>query len=405
MPNHNTRFLLSFFGTSAALLALLAGLNVAVDPFGAHPELSANAFDDAREIGDTRTAKAELVRHFPGHTVLIGSSRVRKGYDPESPLFEDGPACNLGLGGTNFTELAHALRFTLQQPHVRRIILCLDFQGFNETRESNYDFEASRFNPELSPLDYHAVITLSSQTTFSTVETILRKANGEAPESTPLGFHTEGVASSHLPPARLAYGTVVKSLESPDRLAGYRYSADRIALLGELVRDSRERDVELIVLIQPTHAIMQETIAVAGLWEVLEDWERDVVRVVAEASGGQTPVWDFTGYSPYTTEPLLTSTASSVQENAWFYEPSHCKPQLGEQVLRRIFGKPDADPEFGARLTPANIEQHLAELRGYRAIWSKYSEESRIVRQVAAEFGFESRPVILAGGEHHEPAK
>jgi hypothetical protein len=325
---------------------------------------------------------------------------VRKGYDPESPLFEDGPACNLGLGGTNFSEMAHALLYTLQQPQVRRVILCLDFQGFNETRTSNYDFESSRFNPDLSAVDYQAVLTLSAQTTFSSVETVLRKAQGELPESTPLGFHTAGVASSNLSPARLAYGTVVKSLEDADRLAGYRYSADRIKLLGNLVRRCRHHNVELIVLIQPTHAIMQETIAIAGLWEVMEDWERDIVAAVAEASGGETPVWDFTCYTPYTTEPLLTSTATNVRENSWFYEPSHCKPQLGEQVLLRIFGRPAADPDFGARLTPANIEAHLAELRAERAAWSiECAEERQIIEQIAAEFGYEPRPVVVAGGE------
>jgi hypothetical protein len=400
MPGSDVRFLFSFFGTTAVLLALLAGVNLVVDPFGAHPELSSDVFRNAREIGDTRTAKAELVRHFPGHTVLIGSSRVRKGYDPQSPLFEDGPACNLGLGGTNFTEMAHALQFTLQQPQVRRIILCLDFQGFNESRTSNYDFESSRFNPELSPVDYQAVLTLSAQTTFSTVETVLRKAHGELPESTPLGFHTAGVASSRLPPARLAYGTVLKSLEDADRLAGYRYSAERIELLADLTRQCRRQNVELIVLIQPTHAIMQETIAVAGLWEVMEDWERDVVTAVHEASAGQTPVWDYTCYTPYTTEPLLTSTAANVSENAWFYEPSHCKPGLGEQVLLRIFGKPGADPGFGSRLTPENIEGHLAELRLGRTVWSlQFAEEQQIVEQIGAEFGYKPRPVVLVGGE------
>jgi hypothetical protein len=241
---------------------------------------------------------------------------------------------------------------------------------------------------------------LRAQTTSTTFETVFRKAQGELPESTSLGFHTAGVASSNLPPARLAYGTVVKSLEDADRLAGYRYSADRIELLADLTRKCRRHHVELIVLIQPTHAIMQETIAVAGLWDVMEDWERDIVAAVDGASAGSTPVWDFTCYTPYTTEPLLTSTAVSVQENAWFYEPSHCKPALGEQVLLRIFEKDNGDREFGARLTPENIESHLAELRLGRTVWSiQHDEEQQIVEQIAAEFGYTPRPLVLVGGE------
>jgi hypothetical protein len=54
----------------------------------------------------------------------------------------------------------------------------------------------------------------------------------------------------------------------------------------------------------------------------------------------------------------------------WHWEPGHFKKELGDLVLDRILDVPaPADTpveDFGIKLTPANIESHLAGVRSHR---------------------------------------
>jgi hypothetical protein len=393
-------FLRSFLCVSGVLLAGIVLLNRAVDPYGAYRGFPSDLFLEAKGVQDTRTWKAELVRHFTGSTVLVGSSRVRTGYDPESTAIPDRPACNLGIGGTNFYELAYVLDFILQQPRVRRIVLCLDFQQFTAGRTVSNDFDVSRFNPGQPPFDYHCNLLLRQEAARISLETLARHVTGTASDLTPLGFHRPEAVEDDAPAAKLAERSLRSALNNPDTLAGFRYSQERLSDLARAVRDCRTKRVELIVVIHPVHATMLESVRGAGLWDEYEQWVRDVARIVAEASDGATPVWDFTGYGPYTDEPLLTSTAEDLHSNRWFWEPSHCKAELGEQVLRRIFDSPHADPGFGRRITPDNAERHLAQILFEREAWARTNgDEAAAVEAIARAAGYEPNVTVVAGAE------
>ncbi len=393
-------FVRSFLWVSGVLLAGIVLLNRAVDPYGAYRGFPSDVFLEAKGVQDTRTWKAELVRHFTGSTVLVGSSRVRTGYDPESAAIPGGPACNLGIGGTNFYELAYVLDFILQQPRVRRIVLCLDFHQFTAGRTVSNDFDVSRFNPGQPPFDYHCNLLLRQEAARLSLETLARHVTGTASHLTPLGFHRPEAVEVDVPAAKLADRSLRSALNNPDTLAGFRYSPERLHDLAGITRDCRAKGVELIVVIHPVHVTMLEAVRCAGLWEEYERWERDVVQIVAEASGGATPVWDFTGYGPYTAEPLLTSTAEDLHANRWFWEPSHCKAELGEQVLRRILDSPDADTSFGRRVTPDSAQRHLAQIELEREAWLRANrDEAAAVKEIARAAGYEPNVVVVAETE------
>ncbi len=347
MRSGSADFVRSFLLVSAALLGGVGVLNRAVDPYGVYGGFPAESFRDIQVGGGTRISKAELVRHFPGSTFFVGSSRVEVAYNPESKAIPDAPICNLGISATNFYELSYVLDYILKQPQLRRIVLFLDFQQFTAARGVSYDFDLSRFNTRLSSFDYHCNVLLRKGVTRLSLKTLDYYFRGRQDVVTPLGYRRPAAMDTDESLAERAHNVLRFALRDPETLGGFQYSPERMAALQSFVRKCRDADVDLIVVIQPTHATMLESFRCAGLWDTHETWVRDVVRLVAEESDGMTPVWDFTSFGPYTTEPLLTATGASPQSTRWFWEPSHCKVELGELILRRIFHRPDADLNFG----------------------------------------------------------
>jgi hypothetical protein len=396
MNSGSAEFVRSFLLVSALLIVWNVALNVAVDPHGVYGGFPAELFRDIQIEAGTRVSKAELARRFEGDTAIVGSSRVEVGYDPNSPAIPGGPACNLGISGTNFLELSHVLDFILRQPQFRRIVLCLDFQQFTEGRTVNYDFELSRFNPDLSLFDYHCNLLLRNDVTRASLKMLKLYFRGGHGEVTPLGFRRPEAMETDKGVARLANKKLRDALQDRGTLAGYRYSGDRLAAFDRFIRQCRSTNRELIVVIHPVHATMLESLHCASLWAEYESWIADVVRIAADASDGQTPVWDFTGYGPYASEPLLTSRHANPRSSLWFWEPSHCKAELGEQILRRIFNQPNADLQFGRRLTTEALPAHFAQIHRERDAWlQSQMGEAECVKQLARDAGH-AIPIAVA---------
>lgn len=397
MRSGSADFVRSFLLVSAGLLGGMALLNRAVDPYGVYGGFPAETFRDIQVGGGTRISKAELVRHFRGSTYFVGSSRVEVAYNPESQAIPDGPMCNLGISGTNFYELSYVLDYILKQPQLRRIVLFLDFQQFTAARGVNCDFDLSRFNTDLSSFDYHCNVLLRKGATRLSLKTLDYYFRGRQDVVSALGYRRPAAMATDQSLANRAHDVLRWALQDPEVLGGFQYSPDRLASLRRFVRKCRDADVDLIVVIQPTHATMLESFRCAGLWDTHETWIRDVVRLVAEESESKSPVWDFTSFGLYTTEPLLTATEVSPDSTRWFWEPSHCKVELGELILRRIFHRPGADPSFGAQLTCDGLPEHFAQIRSEREAWlQSCADEAQVVQQVARDAGFNVNASIAA---------
>ena len=95
-----------------------------------------------------------------------------------------------------------------------------------------------------------------------------------------------------------------------------------------------------VVLVVPPYALAQY----AGFSiDAYSEWMR---RVVSDA--GQ--VWDFSGYNP------VTADARN------YFDPVHFNESIGDRMLRRACRSNDdgADEDFGVRVTPENVERHIA---------------------------------------------
>lgn len=396
--NAARRHLSAFAVGSVLLLGSTALFNWLVDPFGAYRGPFTAALAEHKDLVDSRTGKAELARHFAGSTAIIGSSRARMAYDPESPVIPDGPGCNLALGGTNFFELHCVLRHTMQNPRIRRILLILDFQQFADGRTTNSDFDVSRFNPDLSPFKYHCNLLLGRRSTSNSFETLGRTLIDAPAEYTPLGFERPETSRHYLRVNNLVDKCLYRAMTNRQTLWGFRYSRERLYMLRSVVRDCDARGIELVLVIHPLHALQMEAIRCVGLWDAFEQWKHDVVAIVEDETAGRTALWDFTGYSRYNCEQLPGFVPGAPLEGRWYWEPSHCRSTLGQEVLRRLFGHPEVDPSFGVRLTSANLPQHLVRIRRERMDWmAGHPAELDRVDAIAARAGYSPAPIAIAG--------
>lgn len=370
------RFVVGFAVTTLIGLAAMAGLNAAVDPFGAFGVALIPA--DSRS-GDTRTARAELLRRFTGETVLIGTSRTRVGYDGSHPAVPGGPALNVGLDGTHLTELALVVEHALANPHVRRIVLSLDWHLCAADWRPNADFECSRFNPQRSGFEQRCDLLWNGRTLEASLRAIRRAARAEPRQHDPLGFAAHAELRFERATQAVRTRAALEQFSRPANAAGTRLprATTRTQLL-QLLQACRTQDVDVTIVIDPVHSLWLEGLRRHGGWEAYCDWKHDVVTV-AEAAG--VPVWDFTACGRYTTEPLLSDDAD---ESQWFWEPSHMRSALGNRVLERLFGAADADPGFGVRLTRQSLAEESDRAESAAAAWraSRPGELAQLARML-----------------------
>jgi hypothetical protein len=97
------------------------------------------------------------------------------------------------------------------------------------------------------------------------------------------------------------------------------------------------------------------------------------------------PLWDFSGYSSITTEPL--PPPGSRREMNYYWDSSHFKQEVGDWVLDRLFHSQGGVPaDFGVELTADNIDDVLARIRADRARYRRWHPaDVAAIRAVVAD--------------------
>jgi hypothetical protein len=383
----NFRLFLRVFGLCTAIgVAVLAGLNLLIDPLGSYLPLSLNFLEKYRGHLTSRAAKAEMIAHGDCDVLLIGSSRVLVGIPVNHPAYGTKRVYNLGLNETTLTETSAVLDFALQRNRLKRVLLGADFLLFSDVRGNSPGFDNSRFNPDLDLLEYHFKNVLGSQVLADSGSLLRQWLRGKPPPTGERGF-----LSKTVPPGqsqREIFAARIRGfLTDPQTYAGFRYSQQRLEVFRRMVRRCREARVELIVFIPPVHALQLETMRAAGLWPTFERWKADLARILAEEGVERSvPLWDFTGFAGCVAEPVPLAGDTKTRMK-WYLESSHFTPALGELVLARVLkpGGNSTSVEFGTRLTVENVPEHLARLQAARQAYAAANpEEIRWVEQIAA---------------------
>jgi len=379
-------FLTAFF----VAVAIVVLINVIVDPYDKFGWIEIEGFNAMKYSGDSRVAKSIAVSRGKYDALLFGSSRSEIGLSPFHPGWRGMRTYNLSLPATNMYETFQVFNYAIDQHKPKLVLLSLDFLMFTERRKTNRDFELSRFNRAgslLAPVrEAVGVFALKES-----VETV-RKNRKRAPKTYNSGFRNGEIVFSaavkQIGHRQLFRNSLLHNfLLNSQTYRGYRYSADRISMLGKLLKACLENGIGVIIVIPPVHALQLETIHSLGLWHTFEQWKRDMLDLVVKLHAESAiPIYDFTSWQGINAEDV-PNPGNRKNEMQWFWESSHFKKELGDLVLDRVFGLTGKDqkiPEgFGVRLTTANIDSHLAALRnGRNAYIGKHQDEIKDLKRL-----------------------
>ncbi|TAF07089.1 MAG: hypothetical protein EAZ77_10940, partial [Nostocales cyanobacterium] len=152
--NFNKWFLL----TITISILMVVSVNFIIDPYGIYRTpyfLGINHEKPKKQFNDRLYKAIDIIRIKP-LTVFLGSSRTKQGLDPNHPALSNAkPAYNLALDGANPYEMMRYLQHTIKnQPHLKEVIVGIDFFMFNELLGNQPGFDENRLEKtHLIPTD------------------------------------------------------------------------------------------------------------------------------------------------------------------------------------------------------------------------------------------------------------
>jgi hypothetical protein len=392
MPEPNAAYLRHWLLTALILIGAIAAVNLVIDPYGVFSLVNLDGLNKVKVRAQQRggLSKSYSLARVQPKSLILGNSRAEIGFDPNHPGWprDAKPVYNFALPGVGLASNLQNLDYALRTSSIKTVVLGLDFRDF--TFDASKPIVWKTFVQTASapaPLDWtkraidYAEILLSLDALGDSMRTILGQHNRFATRITDLGFNP---LLDYIPIAKeLGYqalfdkknGEIASAYLRGGKdifISGSRDSPDFSTLLA-LMERCREADVRLHLIIYPYHAQILELFRATGLWDVFEDWKRRVTQLTYEEAAASRsaqpfPLWDFSGYNSLTSEGV-PAPGDLQSEMRWYWEAGHFKKELGDRVLNKVL---DPNPErtvpvfFGALLTSANVEVHLARIRAER---------------------------------------
>jgi len=316
-----------------------------------------------------RLAKAAAVYEQKPEAVILGTSRSEFGFDPNHIAWKTNLVYNLALSGSNMYEVLRYFQYVHGIKPQKQVILAVDFFMFNIFQKNQPDFKESNFTPNQLTLASIDTFFASLKTVFKQHAEEIYLHNGQRHWT----YYRNNIRK--LGGHRQAFRSTEKKYMKQVWFQGkqYKFTNRKQSTLNyfRTLLDIAYRDnVDLRILISPSHARLWEALDSVGLWKKFEQWKREMVRINEQQANkyGKTPfpLWDFSGYNTFTTEEVPPLDDKKTQMK-WYWESSHYKKELGDYVLDRVFeyNHPDRiiPDDFGKLLQSKNIEQQLAKIR------------------------------------------
>lgn len=394
-----------------------AAFNWFIDPFGVFGAIQIEDFNTLKPdfSEHVRLGKAATVSRLAPEAIVLGSSRAEQAYDTEHPGWKPQarPRYNLGLSAANMYEVLRYFQHAHGTQPLEQSVLGLDFFVFNVYRENKPDFNDARLAVSLDGKnnfltlrsDFFPVL-LSNDAWNASLRTIrVQDANSI---NTPYlsnglrGWQDKSERILEKGGHRKAFLANERLFASTLYLPAPQYKYDFInSETGEstwdyyrlLLSTAYQDNVDLILVINPSHARQWELIRALGLWDEFETWKRELVRIneqeAARYSRSPFPLWDFSGYNSITTEkvPVLEDKKTSMK---WYYESSHFTKELGDLVLDKVFNHQEpgrnVPDDFGVLLTSETIKRHLVQVRREQQQYrDTHSEDVQEIKTIVAE--------------------
>jgi hypothetical protein len=385
-----------------ALVALLSCLsigilNLLVDPFGIYRVVDLRSVDKPERVSHIRLVKAYDLRRIRPSAIVLGTSRCDIGIRMTHTGWDSAaqPRYNLGLDGATTHELyAYLLHAQTLHP-LRQVVLGLDASQLSMNPSGwEPDFDEELLDAPGKPWRHVASrvaqlrILFNTEAALASFRTIARQDQKAQDWFGPDGQERGEIMFRSLGQEFAEDGPGEYFAANDRRLAGFQLDAGppenplrrgagdqpdlgSLEYVRKIIAFCRASGVDLRIFITPMHAHLIEIAIALNEWRQFEEGKRALVRMLADDEAnrhtGAPPyaLWDFTGYSAVTTEPV--PPPGSWWEMAYYWDSSHFKDRVGDWVLDRLFGVVDLkDPlpkDFGTKLTLDNIDLVQAKIR------------------------------------------
>ena len=375
------RYIVGLVLATVGAILLVAGFNWFIDPYSVFGSPKINGVNALKPQVSAQPvlSKAYIVRRVKPNAIVLGTSRADVGIDPEHYGWSYSPVYNLSLSGANIYDITRYFQHANAIQPLRQVVLMLDFFSFDVssgyTRTTSFESSLSVSYNGHPQSGFNILDTVSLTTSFdaftASVETITHQTDDNTAhmengmrKNIPLDSYGDyresfmknisGYLSNMYLPTKYDFTNPTPGMETPFEY--YR----------TILRIAYQDDIDLRMAISPSHALQWETLEAVGLWTEFEYWKTMLVEInedeSLQAGVAAFPLWDFSGYSAYTTEPVPPWGDTSPMQGYW--DSSHYKKVLGDLVLDCIFDDPS--PDFGVLLTSDNIDSHLQNIRDDR---------------------------------------
>lgn len=375
-------------GGTALLLACVACVNLLVDPYRVFgtpdlPGLSAVKPDFVEHLRLTTPYAIERARP---QALFIGTSRVGRGLSPHHPAFEGLRTYNAALPAVSLYEVWRTLQHADAVSPLEVVVLGLDNRMFYANPDGQGTFSEARMavdsagrrqrNPFSARLPDYAASLISTDALLSSARVV--RFQGWA--SLTLARNGQWTATGNEFDAY--HGFRVMTRNTFDRY--HRYASGRFDMarasepLREILRMCHKQGIDLRMFIPPAHAWHWEAMRLMNMTARFDDIRREIVRlnaeVAAEFGASPFPLVDFSGYAGPNAEPAPTAPGAS---HPWYWETVHFRPNLGDQVLDRLFGAAGVtDAGFGLSVNAELVDDHIHAWHAARARYAaKHPEE------------------------------
>jgi hypothetical protein len=365
-------------------MALVIGINFGADPFGFyHDGVPWDWVHKRMGIPHYMYAyKAHMVEKLKPEVLLLGSSRVLYGLDPENPALPK-DSYNLGLEDASLYVQWRYLQHSAETQMPKMVILGMDIQSFNALLKPTSSFSEDRLSvtPEGKRNPYHtfadsADTLMSTKALYYSLKPII---SDQAQFDYPKGYNPDFmIKSNHMNLARNIEVTNLQWLKSDDNTHYVEPNGRQPGMdaFQNMIFFCAQHNIRFVVFINPLH--MSMTDLVTANWNNYSNWMKTVVGKLNSVSGSDNELWDFTGYSNMSTEsfPLPTDMYSHMH---FYYDCSHYQQNVGDLILSRILTE-NAPSDFGQKVTMNNVQDDLDRIMREKNAWHQNGQAKFVAR-------------------------
>ena len=342
------KWVLVFLATVFVLAALLAGLNAAVDPFGAFGDrlLSWFSYD---ETNNPRVAKLSYLEqhHDEYDSYILGCSSTSS--FPVDAFNEEFDArfYNLIMYGADMRDCEKITRYLIEHYEVKNLILNVYLDNGLE-----YDEESDRLtkslhykeDPDTSALSFYTRY-LFADPRYALAKLNALRTDTILPQTFDVFDERTGCYDKRVRDAE-PIGSAERYLESypvfadyPHQTLSLPYTEPCMQSVAAIRAMCEEAGVNLTVVAGPVYAAY------------LKNYQTEDIAAFYRSLAQVTPFWDF-------------SSSSVSCEMRYFYDGTHFRNNVGEMMCARMTGRTDLwlPDDFGTYVTADTPEEYFTDV-------------------------------------------